>query len=276
MNKVVCLTCPHFCSLEEGEVGLCGARRAEGNKVISINYGKITSIAMDPIEKKPLARFFPGSKILSVGSFGCNLFCPFCQNFSIAKASHDSVAAAYVSPTELVNQAKSLVSEGNIGLAYTYNEPLIGWEYVLDCAKTAKDKKLINVLVTNGYINTQPLNKLLPYIDAANIDLKCFSDLYYKKLGGSLAPVKNTIEEAHKKCHIEVTTLIIPGENDSEEEITDLSAWLASVGRDIPLHITRFFPKYHYVGRAPTPISSIKNLADIARKHLDYVYEGNC
>ncbi|MDD3947276.1 MAG: AmmeMemoRadiSam system radical SAM enzyme [Clostridia bacterium] len=276
MKKIVCTTCPHHCSLEEGQTGLCGARRAQNGKIVCINYGKVTSLSLDPIEKKPFKRFFPGSKILSVGSFGCNLSCPFCQNYKIVKAPHDRVVSAFVSPKELIEQAVKLLPEGNIGLAYVYNEPLIGWEYVLDCAKLAKERGLVNVIVSNGYCNPAPLVSLLPYIDAANIDLKCFSNTYYKKLGGSLEPVKNTIKTLYKQCHVEVTTLIIPDENDSDQETEELSEWLASVGRDIPLHISKFYPRYHYVGRTPTPVSTVYRLAGIARKYLDTVYEGNC
>ena len=217
-----------------------------------------------------------GSMILSVGSYGCNLKCPFCQNYSISTECGFSRDTVYLSPQELIAKALDLRSSGNIGVAYTYNEPLIGYEYVYDCAVLARENGLKSVAVTNGYINESPLIKLLPYIDAMNIDLKAFNADFYKKIGGGLEEVKRTIEISSNKCHIEVTTLIIPGENDGEDEIGNLSLWLSSVDRNIPLHISRFFPRYRYQDKLPTPVDKVYRLADIARKHLKYVYTGNC
>lgn len=277
--KAQCTLCPHHCSLEEGQYGVCRARRNVGGKIQSMNYGRLTAIALDPIEKKPLARFRPGSKILSVGSFGCNLRCSFCQNSDISMKSAQNLSEAeapMVPPEVLVKKALELVSYGNIGIAYTYNEPLVGYEYVLDCAKLAKEQGLKNVVVTNGMIGEQPLMELLPYIDAMNIDLKGFTEHFYQSIRGDLETVKRTIEIADKSCHVEVTTLIIPGENDSEEEIDALSSWLSSVNPEMPLHITRFFPRYHMTDRGPTPVETVYRLAEAARRHLRYVYEGNC
>jgi pyruvate formate lyase activating enzyme len=273
--KVVCAICPHACSLEENQTGLCRARKNQNGKVISINYGKITSIGLDPIEKKPLARFMPGSKILSVGSFGCNLSCPFCQNYTIACGDEGS-SVRIIPPEELVDMAVRMMIEGNIGVAYTYNEPLVGYEYVMDCARMTHKRNLKNVVVTNGYINPQPLTELLPYIDAMNIDLKGFTSEFYKKLGGHLEPVKKTIELASKACHVEITTLIIPGDNDGEEEMRELSSFLAGLSPDIPLHISRFFPRHLYADKDPTPLETVFRLVDIARENLNYVYTGNC
>lgn len=273
--KAVCGICPHACSLEENQKGLCRARKNLNGKVISINYGKITSIGLDPIEKKPLARFMPGSKILSVGSFGCNLSCPFCQNHTIACGDEGS-SVRIIPPEELVGMAVQMVIEGNIGVAYTYNEPLVGYEYVMDCARLIHKRNLKNVVVTNGFINLQPLTELLPFVDAMNIDLKGFTAEFYKKLGGRLEPVKKTIELASEACHVEITTLIIPGENDSEEEMRELSSFLAGLSPDIPLHISRFFPRHLYVDKAPTPVDTVYRLVDIARESLNYVYSGNC
>jgi pyruvate formate lyase activating enzyme len=241
-----------------------------------LNYGRITSLALDPIEKKPFAHYLPGSKVLSVGSFGCNLSCPFCQNYKISMADEKSAVSATVKPEELASQALRLVHQGNIGLAYTYNEPFVGFEYVLDCCRLVKQRHMKNILVTNGYINLDPLMRILPYVDAMNIDLKCFSDEYYKKLGGDLETVKNTIRLSHGRCHVEITTLIIPGENDSETEMDDLAGWLAGIDKEIPLHLSRFFPQYKYTGRIATPVADIERLVDIAKKHLKYVYKGNC
>ncbi len=273
--KAVCPICPHLCALEEGQIGLCRARKNLKGIVVSMNYGKITSIGLDPIEKKPLARFMPGSQILSVGSYGCNLSCPFCQNYSIA-CGDEGNSIRSIPPVELVEMAVRMIPEGNIGLAYTYNEPLIGYEYVSDCAKLVRQKKLKNVVVTNGYINQKPLEELLPFIDAMNIDLKGFTQAFYSTLGGSLEPVQNTIKLATKTCHVEVTTLIIPGENDSEDEMQALSGWLASLDPNIPLHISRFFPRHLYNDRSPTPVNTIHRLAEVASNQLNYVYVGNC
>lgn len=262
--------------LEEGQTGFCKARSNKGGVITADNYGLITSISLDPIEKKPLHRFYPGSWILSVGSYGCNLRCSFCQNHEISMADKERAGTIRISPEELVEKAVELLPEGNIGIAYTYNEPLIGYEFVRDCAKLAKENGLKNVLVTNGYINEQPLKELLPYIDAMNIDLKAFTGSFYKTISGDIETVKKTIEISAKVCHIEVTTLIIPGENDSPEEMRSLSAWLAGVDNEIPLHISRFFPRYKMSDRDATPVKTVYTLADIAREYLKHVYTGNC
>lgn len=274
--RVQCDICPHHCNMEEGHVGLCKARRNRNGKIISDNYGKITSIALDPIEKKPLYHFYPGSKILSVGSYGCNLNCPFCQNCDISMVGETEIETAKVSCGELINKALYYQDRGNIGIAYTYNEPLIGYEFVRDCAALAKQKGLKNVVVTNGYLFEKPFKELLPVIDAFNIDLKGFTEEYYHKLRGDLATVKKTIELASKQCHVEVTTLIVPGENDTEEEMEELSGWIAGLNPDIPLHISRFFPRWQMQDREATPVKKVYRLAEVARKNLNYVYEGNC
>jgi pyruvate formate lyase activating enzyme len=245
-------------------------------KIISENYGKLTGVALDPIEKKPLNHFYPGSRILSVGSYGCNLKCPFCQNCDISMVGGNEIEVAEVTCEELVQKALGLKDRGNIGIAYTYNEPLIGYEFVRDCAELAKKHELKNVAVTNGYLCEEPLRELLPLIDAFNIDLKCFTEEFYHKLRGDLATVKRTIELAAQKCHVEVTTLIIPGENDSEEEMEALSGWLADVDPEIPLHISRFFPRWHMQDREATPVKKVYRLAEVARCNLKYVHEGNC
>jgi pyruvate formate lyase activating enzyme len=191
-------------------------------EIVSENYGKLTGLALDPIEKKPLYHFHPGSKILSVGSYGCNLNCPFCQNCDISMVGGNEIETAEVTCEELVEKGLSLKSRGNIGIAYTYNEPLIGYEFVRDCAALARKSGLKNVVVTNGYICEEPLIKLLPLINAFNIDLKGFTEEYYHKLRGDLATVKRSIEVASEKSHVEVTTLVVPGENDSEKEMEEL------------------------------------------------------
>ena len=230
---------------------------------------------LNPIEKKPLRHFHPGSRVLSVGSFGCNLHCPFCQNASTAAAGEETYTQD-CTPKQLVQKALKLREKGNIGLAYTYNEPLVGYEYVRDCAELIHQAGLYNVLVTNGTIEEGPWLKLLPLLDAVNIDLKGFTQSWYRHLGGDLETVKRSIALAAPRCHVEITTLIVPGENDSEDEMRALSAWLSSVSPDIPLHVSRFFPRHHMQDRPPTPVSTVYRLVNIAREQLQYVYTGNC
>ena len=283
-----CEVCFRHCEIKEGESGFCGARIIKEGKVVAENYGKITGISLDPIEKKPLKRFHPGKNILSVGSYGCNLRCPFCQNSDISWGSEVSewkYGAKVISPQELVDLAHSMKNRDNIGIAFTYNEPLIGYEFVRDTAKLSHEAGLLNVLVTNGTAEISVLRELEPYIDAMNIDLKGFTENYYKKiLGGDLEMTKRFIEEAVKFCHIELTTLIVPGENDTEEEMREISSWIRSlkdsdgkeIGKSIPLHISRFFPRFHMRDKSPTDVSLVYHLADVARENLDYVYTGNC
>ena len=274
--KTRCELCFHHCALDEGQTGLCRARACQDGKIGSLNYGKLTSLALDPIEKKPLRRFHPGSLILSVGSFGCNLRCPFCQNHEISMAGDSGIQTVEVSPEQLAAKAAELVPHGNIGVAYTYNEPLIGYEYVWDCAALVHEQGMVNVLVTNGTVEEEPWRALLPLIDAANIDLKGFTPAWYRRLGGDLETVKRSIALAAERCHVEVTTLLIPGENDSEEEIRELARWLASISSEIPLHLSRFFPRYRMLDRPPTPVEQVSCLAETARRYLSYVYTGNC
>lgn len=271
-----CGICPHACRIEEGHRGFCGARANRGGEIVDENYGMLTSLALDPIEKKPLRRFFPGSLVLSAGSYGCNFRCPFCQNYEISMADGEKSGAVFVSPEALAQKALELRPKGNIGLAFTYNEPLISYEYVRDCSRLNRENGMKNVVVTNGYVCEKPLRELLPLVDAMNIDLKSFSEEFYRRIGGGLEDVKRTISIAAKECHVEVTTLIVPGENDSPGEMERLSEWLAGVGGEIPLHVTRFFPRYQMRDKEPTPAEEVYSLADVARKSLRYVYEGNC
>ena len=279
-----CGVCFRHCSIEEGRLGFCGGRIARDGKVEAYNYGRITALALDPIEKKPLARFFPGSNILSVGSFGCNLRCPFCQNSDISwseQARSYADTAETIRPEALAELALATRDRGNIGLAFTYNEPLIGYEFVRDTARLAKAEGLKNVLVTNGTAELSVLGELAPYIDAMNIDLKGFTDRYYRQiLSGERQQVLAFIEAAVKSCHVELTTLIVPGENNTEDEMRELSAWVSSLknpdGEDVPLHITRFFPRFHMQDRGATAVRTVYRLAEVARERLQYVYTGNC
>ncbi len=272
---MICELCFHHCDLSEGQVGFCRARACRDGAIVPLNYGKLTSLALDPIEKKPLRRFHPGSMVLSVGSFGCNLRCPFCQNHEISMAGKGEIETVELSSEALADKALELRPCGNVGVAYTYNEPLVGYEYVRDCAALVHERGMVNVLVTNGTIEEKPWRALLPLIDAANIDLKGFTPEWYKRLGGDLETVKRSISLAAERCHVEVTTLLIPGENDSVEEIRSLAQWLASVDRNIPLHLSRFFPRYRMTNRPPTPVERVARLADAAREHLSLVYTGS-
>lgn len=272
----VCTVCHHHCRLEEGQIGLCQARVNRGGKIVCKNYGQLTALALDPIEKKPLRQFYPGSLILSMGSYGCNLRCPFCQNAEISMSGGETIETVEATPETLVKKALSLTPHRNIGLAYTYNEPLVGYEFVRDCAKLARENDLKNVVVTNGSVSEEILEEILPYIDAMNIDIKAFTERFYQMVGGDIEEVKRAVMFAVGRCHVEITTLIVPGENDAPEEINALSRWVASVSPDIPLHVTRFFPRWKMLDKGPTPVKTVYRLAEIARKHLRFVYEGNC
>ena len=279
----VCDVCFRQCKIEENSIGFCGARTCVNGKITAANYGKLISVALDPIEKKPLKMFFPGSMILSLGSYGCNLRCPFCQNSSISwskKAFEYKDKTDYYSPQEIVNTALKLRTQGNIGLAFTYNEPLIGYEFIRDTAKLSKQAGMQNVLVTNGTATLDVFDQISPYIDAMNIDLKAFTNSFYKNLlDGDFQMVKDFITAAIQTCHVELTTLIIPGENDSEQEMRELSAWIADLekqyNKKIPLHITRFFPAFKLTKKEPTPVSTIMGLVQIAKENLEFVFAGN-
>lgn len=274
--KTTCQICMHHCSLELGQRGFCRARKNEAGKIICENYGRITSLALDPIEKKPLRMFYPGSMILSVGSYGCNLRCPFCQNHEISMADGEASPAVYLSPQELTERALCYHKKGNIGVAFTYNEPLVGWEYVRDTARLVKQAGMKNVLVTNGTASLRVLEELLPFVDAMNIDLKGFREDYYRKLGGDLQTVKEFISRACEECHVELTTLIVPGENDEIDGMEQEARWIAGINKKIPLHITRFFPRYHMTDRDATDVERIYLLAQQAKSYLKYVFVGNC
>lgn len=272
-NKVRCLLCPHQCAIAEDRTGICRVRRNRAGILYAETYGRCASFALDPIEKKPLYHFYPGSHILSIGTRGCNLKCRFCQNYLLA---HGEPQTDYVTPQDLVAMVKEKVAE-SIGIAYTYNEPLIWFEYLLETATYAKKQGLKNVIVSNGFINEKPLEELLPVIDAFNIDLKAFTEDFYQRLtGGELEPVKNTIVKAAKSgCHVEVTMLLVTGENDSREEVAALACWLAEeVGKDTPLHLSRYFPNYKMTA-PPTPLETMEQAHETARQELHYVYLGN-
>ena len=273
----VCATCPRRCRLREGATGFCRARCARGGEVVCANYGRITSIALDPIEKKPLAFFRPGSNVLSIGSYGCNLRCPFCQNDAISQTDEDGVAFQSATPDELAALAARLRDgRGNIGLAYTYNEPLVGWEFVRDCAREIRRRGMCNVLVSNGCAEPAVVDALAPLIDAANIDLKGPGQDYYDWVGGSFDATLQTIAALHAAgCHVEVTTLVVPGRNDTEADMDAVASAVAAVSPDIPLHVTRFFPRFRMRDASPTDVAAVRRLADVARTRLSRVLTGN-
>ena len=270
-NKVRCLLCPQTCIILPDKTGFCRVRQNKEGTLYSLIYAKITSLALDPIEKKPLYHYHPGEYIISIGTRGCNLACSFCQNWSISQVNDAPVEE--MSSEQIIQQAERYKS---FGIAYTYNEPFIWYEFVLDTAILAKKKGVENVLVTNGYINPEPLSKLLPYINAMNIDLKSIENEFYQKFcKGQLEPVLATIKRAHKTCHIELTNLIIPGLNDKEENFIKLVDWVyENLGPEVPLHFSRYFPCYK-MDLPPTPIARLRRAEEIAREKLRYVYLGN-
>ncbi|MBO8158078.1 AmmeMemoRadiSam system radical SAM enzyme [Thermosyntropha sp.] len=271
-DKVKCLLCPHECRIMPGRTGICRMRRNLEGKLVSLNYGRLAALALDPIEKKPFYHFYPGKNILSAGTAGCNFSCGFCQNYHLA---HEIPDLYEVDLSGLVAVTMDAQRKDSIGLAFTYNEPLIWYEYVLETAEILKNENLKTVLVTNGYIKKKPLKRLLPCIDALNIDVKAFTDEFYRRnCRGDLKTVMQTVEEAALTGHVEITTLIIPGENDSEEELRNLSRWLAELNPDIPLHFSRYYPAYKFTS-SPTPEGTLKKARDIAKEYLNFVYLGN-
>ena len=273
-NSIECNICSHHCKLKPGQIGFCHSRGNINGSIESLNYQTVSSIALDPIEKKPLAHFYPGKQILSVGNFGCNFNCPFCQNFSISMTGGENITKQKISPTELVNQAIRLIPYGNIGIAFTYNEPLVNYEYVLEAEKYAKKNGLKTVVVTNGGINSEIFREVAENTDAFNIDLKGIN--LYPDIGGDLETVKENIKIAYDTgCHVEITTLIVPGVNDNEEEMEEIAKFIAGIDENIPLHITRFFPNYKMTDTQPTPIETLHNLAAIASKYLNNIHLGN-
>lgn len=275
-GAVQCRLCPHFCLIQEGGSGFCRVRQNSGGTLHSINYALVSSCAVDPVEKKPLYHFHPGQRVLSVGTIGCNLACRFCQNWTISQAHR--VSTVEVAPAQLVSRCLEAHRRDPacIGLAYTYSEPVVWYEYVMETAALAREAGLKNVLVTNGFINPEPWAELLPWVDAVNIDLKSFDNTFYEQVcSGLVDPVKVAVETAFKAgVHVEVTTLLIAGLNDGDEEVDALARWLAGLSASLPLHLSRYFPA-HKMERPPTPVAVMKRAATVARRHLSYVYVGN-
>lgn len=272
-QTVECLLCPWHCQIKRDGLGQCGVRTNHDGALYSLNYGQVTSLAIDPIEKKPLYHFHPGSHIVSVGSFGCNLHCKFCQNWQISQHHPDT---EYLSPEGLVQHAlEHQRTQDNIGIAYTYNEPTVFLEYVLDSAKLAAEVGLKNVLVSNGIIEPEPLQEALPYIDAVNVDVKAMDDAFYTRLcGGKAGPARRTVEMAIEHCHVEITNMLIPGENDSPDQIRELVDWASSVSPVMPIHFSAYRPAYKF-NTPPTSPESLQVAYDIAIQKMSFVYVGN-
>ncbi|EHI98812.1 Radical SAM domain protein [Clostridium sp. DL-VIII] len=271
-DKIRCKICPHNCIIAENKFGVCRVRTVKSNIPVAVNYGEVTSMAVDPIEKKPLYHYKPSKEILSIGSFGCNMTCSFCQNYEISQGKPKT---QYVNIEKLLDIIKKL--ENNAGIAFTYNEPFMWYEYMYDAAKNIKENNSDTnvVVVTNGYINEEPLMKLLPYVDAMNIDLKGYTNRYYNNIcGAKLEPVLETIKRCNDHCHVEITTLLVSEENDSLEEARQIAEFIASVNENIPLHLSRYFPRYKMENEA-TKVEIIKEAQDEAKKYLKYVYIGN-
>lgn len=289
-GKVRCRLCPHDCLIRPDRAGICFIRRNEGGVLKACAYGRVSGIHLDPIEKKPLNFFYPGSTILSVGTIGCNLGCPFCQNWQIAQprdlikqglVSADTPAGVVekltqpLSVDQLLDLAEDYRDRGNIGVAFTYNEPFIWFEYVMEAARALRDRAFKTVLVTNGYVNEAPLKKLLPFIDAVNIDLKGFSEDIYRKLGGNLSPVLRTAELANAACHLEITNLLVTGLNTDRSQIKALVDWIADVlGSTTPLHLSRYFPARRFAAPA-TSVADLEAAVQIASLRLKSVIPGN-
>lgn len=281
-GKAFCFLCPHHCVIAMGKTGLCQVRKNIEGTLYTLNYGIVSSINLDPIEKKPLYHVCPGATILSLGTFGCNLSCSFCQNWSISQLPPDRIEETLLrdgqvlAPVNVGHLAKKYTAKESIGIAYTYNEPSIWFEFVLESAKEVKKHGLKNILVTNGYLEQEPLEELLPYIDAVNVDIKSISDSFYKKLcGGRVDPVLNYCKTAKKRCLVEITNLIVTGENDSIEDIEKLTSFIADeLGRDTPIHFSRYHPEFKW-DSPPTSGETLEQAYNIALKKLDYVYVGN-
>jgi len=274
-DKIRCLACSHKCLISEGKTGICGVRKNIEDKLYLLVYGKVAAMNVDPIEKKPLYHFLPGTASFSIGTVGCNFRCDFCQNFEISQISkRGTIYGKEISPEEVVKRAIQTKCKS---ISYTYNEPAIFIEFVRDIAKIAKKKKLKNILVTNGYFSKESFDYIKDYVDAMNIDLKSFSEKFYiKYCGGKLKPVLDTIKRAHEKgIHIELTTLVIPGLNDSEKEFEEVAKFIASVDKNIPWHISRFFPMYKMIDKQITPLETLRKAERIGKKYLNYVHVGN-
>ncbi|MGB9746689.1 MAG: AmmeMemoRadiSam system radical SAM enzyme [Bacteroidales bacterium] len=276
-NKAVqCDLCPHHCKIIEGKLGICRVRRNKEGVLHAESYGLFSAIHLDPIEKKPLFHFYPGSFILSVGSVGCNLACVFCQNCEISQIGVNEFASFQkFDPTSLAGLARKYPE--NLGIAYTYNEPFVFYEIISETAPIIKAQGQKNIIITNGFIEKEPLKEILPWIDAFNVDLKGFNESFYRRYTrSSLLPVLEALKQIRNSdCYLEVTNLVIPGVNDNESEFSAMINWIVDeLGRSTVFHLSRYFPRYK-LSIPPTPAATLKRLYEIAHEKLDYVYTGN-
>ncbi|GAA0684219.1 AmmeMemoRadiSam system radical SAM enzyme [Marinobacterium maritimum] len=276
-GKLQCDLCPRFCKLNDGQRGLCFVRGRVGKEIRMLSYGLSSGFCIDPIEKKPLNHFFPGTPVLSFGTAGCNLACRFCQNWDISKSRETDRLCDSASPEQLVSTA---VANNCRSIAFTYNDPVIFHEYAIDVAKACHQHGLQSVAVSAGYVCPKPREEFYQHMDAANIDLKAFTERFYKKIcGGELAPVLDTLEYIHHQTDtwLEITTLLIPGENDSDREIAQLSRWICTqLSDEVPLHFTAFHPDWKMLDHPPTPLETLQRARMIAREEgLRFVYTGN-
>ena len=270
-----CQLCPQGCRLSEGQTGVCGVRRVEGGKLITLNYSLCGAMNVDPIEKKPLYHFFPGWEILSLGTVGCSLHCSFCQNWTLARGEGGQTEEL-LGPEEILKILQGRPLRERLGIAYTYNEPTVWYEFVLETSRLMAEHGYKNVLVTNGLINREPLRELLPFVHAMNIDVKAFKEDFYRRYcrGKGLKEVLRTIEEALPHCHVELTYLVITSLNDDLEEIEEFVGWVASIDEEIPVHFSRYFPSYR-MDLPPTPLETMQRAWETAGEKLSYVYLGN-
>lgn len=275
-DKVICQLCPYHCTLKPGQLGICKVRENRDGKLLDLYYGKISSIAMDPVEKKPLYHYYPGTHILSIGGLGCNFNCKFCQNHEISQMEQSVLSkASNYSPEEIIALAK--MKKPGAGIAFTYNEPLMNFDFVMDTSRLAKESDIPVALVSNGYVNPKPLEELLPFVDAFNIDLKGFTDAMYSHFTqGRLQPVLTTLEMIYKSDkHLEVTHLLVTGANDDFGEFKELLDWYVKhLSPDVPLHISRYFPRYKFKN-PPTDVRMLNEWVELAQEKLNYVYPGN-
>jgi len=271
-ERADCRLCPWHCHIQPGQVGRCAVRKSIDGRLYTLNYGEVTSMALDPIEKKPLYHFHPGALILSLGTFGCNLQCGFCQNWQI---SQERPPTRQLLPEAALALTRKYAADGNIGLAYTYNEPFIWYEYVRETAPLIRDAGLCNVLVTNGIVEQEPLEELLPFIDAMNVDIKSMSERFYREhCRGQALPARQTVERAFGRTHVEITNLLVPGENDSEDDLRALVDWAAAVSPELPVHFSAYHPDYRFTAPA-TPPATLRRAYELAREQLKFVYVGN-
>ncbi len=272
-GNLICRLCPHQCRIATGKSGFCKIRTNRDGKLEAVNFAQVSGIGLDPIEKKPLYHYYPGKVILSVGTVGCNLACRFCQNWHI---SREESLTRFITPNELADLAEKLHrEEDNIGVAFTYSEPVVWYEFLVKTMPLIRERGLKNVLVTNAFLEPEPWENLLKWTDAANIDLKGFDEGYYHRLcSGKLGPVLENIKVAAARIHLELTTLIVPGENDQPEQIREMAQWIAALDPQIPLHLSRYFPNYQMTKPA-TSLTTMDEALAIAKEYLQYVYLGN-